>query len=118
MNAWLLLGTAIVAEVIGTSALKASEGVARFIQKKIIKTARKNTLNKILSVLAYPLLRQLRQELDPSSYNGASLLGLQKTVIKSHGNANVNAFLHALIVAREQVVQKVPALIQKEFQSY
>ncbi|OZY84926.1 phosphate acyltransferase [Cellvibrio mixtus] len=102
----------------GNIALKASEGVARFIQKKIIKTARKNTLNKILSVLAYPLLRQLRQELDPSSYNGASLLGLQKTVIKSHGNANVNAFLHALIVAREQVVQKVPALIQKEFQSY
>ena len=29
MNAWLLLGTAIVAEVIGTSALKASEGFTR-----------------------------------------------------------------------------------------
>ncbi|MDP2264024.1 MAG: SMR family transporter [Hydrogenophaga sp.] len=29
MNAWLILGVAIVAEVIGTSALKASEGFTR-----------------------------------------------------------------------------------------
>ncbi|MDZ4162545.1 MAG: SMR family transporter [Burkholderiales bacterium] len=29
MNAWLLLGLAIVAEVVGTSALKASEGFTR-----------------------------------------------------------------------------------------
>ena len=29
MNAWLLLGLAVVAEVIGTSALKASEGFTR-----------------------------------------------------------------------------------------
>ena len=30
LNAWLLLGLAIVAEVIGTSALKASEGFTRW----------------------------------------------------------------------------------------
>ncbi len=30
MNAWLTLGIAIVAEVIGTSALKASDGFTRF----------------------------------------------------------------------------------------
>lgn len=100
----------------GNIALKASEGVARFIQKKIAKIAHKNTLNKFLSALAWPLLFQMRQELDPSSYNGASLLGLQKPVIKSHGNANAQAFLQALVVAREQVVQQVPLLIQKEFQ--
>lgn len=102
----------------GNIALKASEGAARFIQKKIGKTAQKNLLNKLLSIIAWPLLSQIRRELDPSLYNGASLLGLQKTVVKSHGDANTKAFLQALIVAREQVVQQVPALIQKEFQSY
>jgi glycerol-3-phosphate acyltransferase PlsX len=58
-------------------------------------------------------LRQLRNELDPSLYNGATFLGLQKTVIKSHGNADEKAFLQALIVAREQVIQNVPVRIQK-----
>ncbi|WP_410004079.1 phosphate acyltransferase PlsX [Cellvibrio sp. QJXJ] len=100
----------------GNIALKASEGVARFAQEKMFKIAHKNALNKFLSTLAWPLLRQMRRELDPSSYNGASLLGLQKPVIKSHGNANINAFLQALIVAREQVVRQIPLLIQKEFQ--
>jgi glycerol-3-phosphate acyltransferase PlsX len=102
----------------GNVALKASEGVARFIQKKIEKTAQKNLFNQLLSIIAWPLLNQLRRELDPSLYNGASLLGLQKTVVKSHGDANIKAFLQALIVAREQVIQQVPALIQKEFQSF
>ncbi len=99
----------------GNIALKASEGVAGFIRKKITKTASKNFCNKFVSMLARPLLRQMKRELDPSLYNGASLLGLQKTVVKSHGNANVDAFLQALIVAREQVVQRVPHLIEQEF---
>lgn len=36
MNAWLLLGTAIVAEVIGTSALKASEGFTRLVPSVVV----------------------------------------------------------------------------------
>jgi glycerol-3-phosphate acyltransferase PlsX len=102
----------------GNVALKASEGVARFIQKKIAKTARKNLLTRLLALMAWPLLRLLESELDPSSYNGASFLGLRKAVVKSHGDADVDAFLQALIVAREQVIQQVPMLIQREFQSH
>ena len=47
-------------------------------------------------------------------YNGASFLGLQKVLVKSHGNANKKAFMQALIVAREQVIQNIPARIQQE----
>jgi multidrug transporter EmrE-like cation transporter len=36
MNAWLLLGTAIVAEVVGTSALKASEGFTRLVPSLVV----------------------------------------------------------------------------------
>lgn len=60
----------------------------------------------------WPLLKQLQRELDPSLYDGASFLGLQKTVVKSHGGADVQGFLQALIVARDQVVQQVPARIR------
>ena len=98
----------------GNIALKASEGAARFISKKISDTLRNNFLNKFLSIIAAPLLKQLREELNPSLYNGASFLGLQKTVIKSHGGADRKAFMQALVVAREQVVLQVPVRIAQQ----
>jgi phosphate acyltransferase len=97
----------------GNIALKASEGVARFIANKISKIVKQNLLNRALSLLMWPLLNRLQRELDPSLYNGASFLGLQKTVIKSHGSADKKAFLQALVVAREQIIQQVPARIEQ-----
>lgn len=99
----------------GNIALKSSEGTARFIANKIKTSLNKNWLYKFCGFIMWPLLNQWRRELDPSMYNGASFLGLQKTVVKSHGDANKKAFLHALMVAREQVVEKVPARIQQRF---
>jgi len=97
----------------GNIALKASEGVARFIANKISNIVNQTVFNRALSLLMWPLLKRLQRELDSSLYNGASFLGLQKTVIKSHGSADKKAFLQALIVAREQVIQNVPARIQQ-----
>lgn len=97
----------------GNIALKASEGAARFIGKKIAGTLRRNIFNKTLSFIASPLLKQLREELNPSLYNGASFLGLRKIVIKSHGDADQKAFMQALYVAREQAVLKLPGRISE-----
>lgn len=97
----------------GNIALKTSEGVARFIANKISKIAKQNFLNRMLSLLLWPVLNRVQCELDPSLYNGASFLGLQKTVVKSHGSADDRAFLQALIVAREQVIQQVPERIRQ-----
>jgi phosphate acyltransferase len=99
----------------GNIALKSSEGTAQFIAKKIHDTFINNKFLKLLWLIMWPLLKTLRTELDPSLYNGASFLGLQKIVIKSHGNANEKAFMQALVVAREQVIQKIPACIQQQF---
>jgi phosphate acyltransferase len=99
----------------GNIALKSSEGTAHFIAQKFIYLFANDWRGRLLSFLAKPILNQLRMELDPSMYNGASFLGLQKTVVKSHGNANENAFFEALVVAREQVVQQVPERIQQQF---
>ena len=46
---------------------------------------------KLCAVLAAPLLLRLRRRLDHRQYNGASLLGLQGVVVKSHGNADATA---------------------------
>jgi len=95
----------------GNIALKTSEGVAKFIANKLSAEFRRHWSNRLLAFLAWPMLRRLRSQLNPVRYNGASLLGLQKTVIKSHGSANESAFLQALVVAREQVIQQVPLKI-------
>lgn len=97
----------------GNIALKASEGVARFIANKVSKIVKQSLFNKLLSLFVWPLLKHLQHDLDPALYNGASFLGLQKTVVKSHGSADKKAFLQALIVAREQIIQQVPTRIQQ-----
>ncbi|RYY75501.1 MAG: phosphate acyltransferase PlsX [Gammaproteobacteria bacterium] len=100
----------------GNIALKSSEGTARFISKKIQRVFKQNWFISLLGIIVWPLIKQLRTELDPSMYNGASFLGLQKVLVKSHGNANKKAFIQALMVAREQVMQNIPARIQQELQ--
>jgi glycerol-3-phosphate acyltransferase PlsX len=100
----------------GNIALKTSEGTARFIAKKIQTLFEHNWFMRLIGFIIWPLLKQLRTELDPSMYNGASFLGLKKVVVKSHGNANSKAFVQALIVAREQVIQNIPARIHQELQ--
>lgn len=102
----------------GNIALKTCEGTARFIAKRIHAIFKRNWFSRAAAIIAWPLLKQLRVELDPSMYNGASFLGLQKVLVKSHGNANKKAFMQALIVAREQVIQNIPARIQQELSNH
>ena len=98
----------------GNIALKASEGVAQFIADKITLEFKRHFFTRIMALLAWPILRRLRRQLNPALYNGASFLGLRKTVIKSHGNANEQAFIHALEVALQQAREQVPECILEQ----
>ncbi|MCZ6871384.1 MAG: phosphate acyltransferase, partial [Gammaproteobacteria bacterium] len=48
---------------------------------------------------------------NPERYNGASLIGLRSTVIKSHGSASEVAFAHAITQAVGEARQDLPARI-------
>ena len=98
----------------GNIALKSSEGVARLVAKKIENSFKQHWYFKLLGLLMRPLLAQWREELNPAAHNGASLLGLQKTVIKSHGSSGSEGFYAALRVAMVQVEQKIPERIQEK----
>lgn len=100
----------------GNIALKASEGVARLIARKVEHNFSRRWIYRLLALVARPVLQRLRAELNPGSYNGASFLGLQRTVVKSHGSADPDSFYQALQVAREQVEQDLPALIRQRLQ--
>ena len=55
--------------------------------------------------------------LNPDQYNGACLLGLRGTVIKSHGAANQRAFAVAIEQAVQAVQRQVPQRIAARLKS-
>lgn len=98
----------------GNIALKASEGVAKMISFYLKASFKKNLFTKLIGLLAYPVLKSFKDKVDPRRYNGATLLGLRKIVIKSHGGADQFSFLHAIAEARLEVIKNVPELISVE----
>ncbi len=96
---------------VGNVALKTSEGVARMISHFLRQELGRNVLTKLVALAAMPVLKRLRQRTDPRVYNGASLLGLQKIVVKSHGGADAFAFGRAIDVATIEVAKDVSSRI-------
>ncbi len=102
---------------IGNIALKSSEGIAKMISFYIKREFSRNILTKMAAMIALPVLKGFRKQIDPRNYNGASLLGLRGITIKSHGSADVLAFANAIEVAAIEVKQNVPELISSELHS-
>lgn len=88
---------------VGNIALKASEGLAKLIGDQLRNEFNKNPFTRLAGLVAMPVLRAFKRKLDPRRYNGASLLGLNGVIIKSHGSADVFAFEQAISKAVEEV---------------
>ncbi|WP_018150021.1 phosphate acyltransferase PlsX [Leeia oryzae] len=103
----------------GNVALKTSEGLATMVNTFLRAAFGKNWLTKFAALVAYPVLSDFKKRVDHRRYNGASLLGLRGTVVKSHGSADELAFRYALEQALREVENKViPRTAEKmsEFQ--
>ena len=80
----------------GNISLKTTEGLAQMMANFLTLEFKRNLLTKISAVIALPVLKRFKKRLDPRRYNGASFLGLNGIVVKSHGGADEFAFIHAL----------------------
>jgi len=98
---------------VGNVSLKTMEGVAKMIGTYIREEFNRNWLTKLMGLAALPVLRSLRRRTDPRRYNGASFVGLQGIVIKSHGGADVVAYENAINIAALEVKEDVPARISR-----
>ena len=85
---------------VGNVTLKTVEGLAKFIQFGIEQAFRRTWLTRLGAICALPVLKNLKRHIDPRTYNGATLLGLQGIVVKSHGNADPLAYANAIDIAR------------------
>ncbi len=96
---------------VGNIALKTSEGVAKLIGEFIKAEFSRSLITKLSALAAMPVLKALKNKMDPRNYNGASLVGLNGIVIKSHGGADVLAFGNAINIAVAEVEKSVPEKI-------
>ena len=101
---------------VGNVALKASEGVAKMLSDMAREEFNRNLFTKLGALCALPGLKAMRRRADPRRYNGASLVGLRGTVVKSHGGADELSFTHALEVAMLEAGKAVPEEIAQHLE--
>ncbi len=101
----------------GNVALKTMEGTANFLATALKENFKRNILTRAAAITALPVLKTVARITDPRRYNGASLLGLQGVVIKSHGNADKMAFKNAIEIARIEAIKQVPQQIDHQLES-
>ncbi len=83
----------------GNVALKTGEGTANLISTHLRNSLKSNPLSMLGAVFAQGALRKLRNKVDPRQVNGGVFLGLNHTVIKSHGSADETGVAAALNLA-------------------
>ncbi len=103
---------------VGNVSLKTAEGLASLVNTVLKKAFKKNIFTKFAALISLPILNSVRHTLDPRQYNGASLLGLNGIVIKSHGSADVDSFFNAIKIASIEIDKSVPERISKEIGLY
>ena len=99
---------------VGNLVLKSMEGTAKLVGTYLKREFKRNLWTLFQALIAKPVLKSVYKQIDPGRYNGATLLGLRGTVIKSHGSADIASFAHAIEEAIVEVAQNVPQLINEQ----
>lgn len=98
---------------VGNVTLKASEGLGRYIKSVLNAEFRRGPVNIAGALIARGALKAISRRLNPSRYNGASLLGLRGLVFKSHGSADAYGYecavRRAFDAARNGVLSRIAA---------
>lgn len=95
----------------GNVALKSMEGLVNMLVGALKTEYTRNPLRYLGALASWPVIRSLRREFDPRTYNGASMVGLTGVVIKSHGSADGVSFGNAIRVALIEAQKGVPTQI-------
>ena len=103
---------------VGNVAIKTMEGVASLIGSFMKQEFQRNMLRRLQGLAANSALMELKKRLDPRRYNGATLVGLNGIVLKSHGRADKIAFetavQTAIVEARKGVPVQIGRLLDKQ----
>lgn len=99
----------------GNVVLKASEGVASAIVFCLKQELKKSFLGMLGAFLLKKSFKNLKKQMDYAEYGGAPLLGVNGSVIISHGKSNARAIECAIYQAIKSVKAEIPKKIQNVF---
>ena len=85
----------------GNVAVKVTEGVADFIFRELRSALTSKLRYKLAAMVLRPALLKMRDRMDPGTYGGVPLLGVNGFVLIAHGNSNARAVRNALRTASE-----------------
>jgi glycerol-3-phosphate acyltransferase PlsX len=85
----------------GNVAVKVTEGVADFIFRELRSALTAKLRYRLAAMVLRPGLIKLRDRMDPGTYGGVPLLGVNGFVLIAHGNSNARAIKNALRTASE-----------------
>lgn len=102
---------------VGNILLKASEALFTFIGGTIKEELVRNPKRMIGAALAKSAFRDMRTRLSPDQYAGAPLLGINGTILKSHGSSNYVAIANAIRISKELVTHDLIDTISHEIQA-
>jgi phosphate acyltransferase len=85
----------------GNIALKTGEGTAKLVGDFLREAFNAGWLSKFAAILALGSLRRLQKRIDPRRVNGGVFLGLNGTVVKSHGSADATGVSAAIRLASQ-----------------
>ena len=87
----------------GNVVLKTLEGGLKFLVGKVFEALMANDETRAAAKVVLPFLAPTAEAMDPDSYGGAMLLGVDGVCIISHGSSSARAIVNAAKVARDMV---------------
>ncbi len=85
----------------GNVAMKVTEGVADFIFRELRSALTAKLRYKLAGMVLRPALLEMRDRMDPGTYGGVPLLGVNGVVMIAHGASDARAVKNALRAASE-----------------
>ena len=102
----------------GNIALKSAEGTAKILTGELKSAFKKNILTKLAGIIMLSGMKSLKKKFDYKEYGAAPILGVNKPVIKAHGNSDAKAFEKsieiALNYAKLNVIEKIKEHINSD----
>ncbi|WP_065332468.1 phosphate acyltransferase PlsX [Tritonibacter mobilis] len=99
----------------GNVAIKTGEGTASLLRSAMREAFEYSILSRLAALLAYTSLSRLSKRIDPRRVNGGVFLGLNGTVVKSHGGADATgvsaAVKLAFLLAEQGFAEKLAARV-------
>ena len=102
----------------GNLILKSGEGLAEMFFAHLDSAFKAGFLARLGGLLSRPSLKRTLARFEPSKHNGAPLLGLRGVVVKSHGNANREAMVNAILEAVTEAERQIPQRIESKINEY